>query len=176
MELKSIRGRREQFDKRAIAEYERLYQELLEELERVAKILGAFHKYTNNSSAAKKVRLKPTIAAPIIHDLLAFLRERGAPTYQAEIITHLGNERHKKYPVLTSPWADVWKSLEYQARNNAEIVPVEWRGNHLVQVKLKPKPRKPRLAGGLADGPELYETPDNLFWFKSELKSARRKK
>lgn len=108
-------------------------------------------------------------------DLRAFLRSRGQPTHQLKIVRAVGNRRRKKYPTTLRPFGDVWKSLEFQARNNREIVPVERRGNQWVQVPLKPKPRAPRILGGQDDSPELYAEPDNLFWFKSELSALGRK-
>lgn len=180
MEFKSRSAKREldreviaKLDREVVAKYERIYAELLEDVDRVAKILAAFGKHTNNSS---QVRLKPSIAAPIIYDLRTYLHDRGKPTHQFDIIKAVGDARHKKYPTLLRPWGDVWKSLEYQARNNAEIVPCEKRGKDWIQVPLKQKPRAPRIVGGSEDTPDLYAKPDNLFWFKADVVTPRRRK
>lgn len=164
--------RRPEIERETIRFYERQYQETLKELHRLTSILASFGRRVEN---APEIRVKPLSIAPIILDLRAFLRSREEPTHQYDIVKAVGKQRRKKYPTTLRPFGDVWKSLEYQARNDAEIVPVERRGNGWVQVPLKPKPRAPRIMGGQEDSPALYAQPDNLFWFKNEISALRGK-
>jgi hypothetical protein len=167
------RSAKRELDKETVERYERIYQELLEELRSVQAILAAFGK----RNAASETRLKPSVTAPIIYDLREYLRERGEPCHQSEIIRAVGDQRHKKYPTLLRPWGDVWKSLEYHNRNRNEIVCVEWQGEKLRLAKLKEKPRQPRVVGGKEDSPEFYSKPDNLFWFSEQIaKMTKRRK
>jgi hypothetical protein len=141
------------------AKYERYEAELMRELEKVRAVLKAL------GGASEDAPIPKVGATAQIDDITDFLKQKGAPAHQYEIISKVGDKRTQEYPHMKKVYEKLWKSLEYHNREDSEVVCVEWRESKLVRGELKKKLRKPRIKGA-ANRPEYYREPENLFWLK----------
>jgi hypothetical protein len=163
--LKDLQGQPRQ-------KYDEVIFRLQQELERVIALRDIYYP------PGKLLLGRRTGARFAIHDIKEFLRERDEPCLQADIVRVVGTRRKARYPELQRPFANVWKSLESHHRRKSEVVCVEYVGRQRDRLRiatLKPKPPQERTKGGQEDRAELYESPRNLFYLKSEIKTYRRK-
>jgi hypothetical protein len=146
-----------------LKQFRDLESRLLDDLARVRAVLRAL------GGTTKAADVGPT---PIIDDVRTYLRERGEPTCSAEIIRDVGERRRKRYPLLLRPFGDIWKSLQFHDKHDREIVCVEVKGKVIRRGKLKQRPKQRAQPGGKTDSAELYAEPNNLFWFRDEIKRS----
>jgi hypothetical protein len=164
-----------QLDEETLAAYEELKAALLQSLREIKVSIAHLRKQVGPRHAQViKQSVKLAEPTPIIEGVREFLRMRGEPSYQSEIIEAVGSARAEKYPKLLRPYGDVWKSLQYHDRADEDIVCVEWNSVHLIRGKLQGRPRAPITPGGKTDSPAYYREPNNLFWFKAEIGMKRR--
>jgi hypothetical protein len=161
---KLIDGAKELHEKTRSA-YTLFESQLAEELERVRVVLAALGARVPAKQQDETASIPLAGALPPIYMIREYLKECGKPASQGDIVRAVGERRAAKYPHLSRPYGDVWKSLEYHDRHNRDVVCVKHEGDLIVPTKLISKPRHPRVKGGAGDHPEFYEGP-NLFYFK----------
>jgi hypothetical protein len=156
-------------DDETVAAYQRQEALLIEALRRTQAILAILGRTTTPPG----VTIEPP--PPLLDTITAFLRDRGEPTRQSEIIATVGGERAKRYPEKLRPFGDVLKSLQYHDKHDGEIVCVEWQKGVLKRGTMQQRPRQPRAIGGKRDHADDYLEPDNLFWFRELIGTTARK-
>jgi len=151
-----------------LAQYRKLHQKLIEVLRVTEQVLAALGE-------PAKVQVVSAPPPPLIDTIAHFLRTRGAPAYQSDIISTLGKQRHRDYPELMRPYGDVWKSLQHHHKHNGPVCCVERVGDKLKRGEIQERKKPPRAIGARVDEPGFYAEPDNLFWLAAEVKSYSRK-
>lgn len=167
MDRKLIRAI-ESLDEETVEAYERMEALLLDALRRTQALLAVLGR--------KNSIHQPTIILPpssLLDSIRAFLRQRGNPTKQSDIIATVGGQRERMYPELLRPYGDVLKSLAYHDKHDGEIVCVKWHGTELRRADMQRRPRQPRMIGGRKDSAKDYLEPENIFWFRDEIATAR---
>lgn len=111
-----------------------------------------------------------TRAIPPIIDIEEFLKERGEPTLQGEIVTTVGDRRKARYPHMQRVYFNVWKSLRTNDRLGTRVFAVKkMEDGKIVRTEMEVLPEQPRRNGKTPNIPDPYLLPANLFWFKPRL-------
>jgi hypothetical protein len=148
------------------AAYKAVESKLDERLKLVRNVLEALGP--GGEAESRGASIPKAGALPPIYMIREYLKECGKPASQSDIVRGVGERRAEKYPHLSRPYGDVWKSLEYHDRHNRDVVCVKQDGERIVRAELVPKDRHPRVKGGAGDRPEFYDGP-NVFWFRAEI-------
>lgn len=144
----------EKFDRELFAAVERLREELIDRLKWTERVLDVLGRPVSRP-------IGTGIPPPVLDAIRNFLRNAGSPQPAARIVHAVGEQRHRDFPELTRPFADVSKSLQYHDRTHGEIVCVQWEGDRLVRAGLKIKFTPSSRRGQL----------DGLIWFRDEIRT-----